>query len=130
MECVTRTVLAFAVLATACGGTRSGLDGNQRVVALTPAELTTECQFIHDAYPVRAIMCDINNQFMIGAADVAQCISQQQDFAMRNPACTVTVAQLEACDADTWDEPDAYYCLAMPVKPTSCAPLQTAECSN
>ena len=122
--------MAMAMLAVACGGTRSGLDGKQRVVTLTASEVATECQYSHDAYPTRAIACDLNNQFMIGSIDVGTCVSQHQDFAQRNPSCAATVAEAEACEADTWDEPDAYYCMPMPVRPTSCAALQTAECSK
>lgn len=81
----------------------------------------TECQHLASQYPEKMIDCGSAGSATVGV-DPAKCSGS--DFTPIPASCTVTVGQLEDCDAALYNEGSAI-CTATSVPP-ACAPLVSA----
>ena len=124
-----KLMLVAAIAACGGGSGSSGVDGSEKVTALTPAQQMAECQYLFDTYPPRTVTCSAQLTITLGEKSVAACLADYQTTVTNNPNCMLTVAQAEACIAAESDLTDTEVC-ASTSSPAACAPLAAAECSS
>ena len=113
-------VFGFALaVAIGCGG--GGIDRSKSLGSLSAADQMTECQHLASQYPAKMIDCGSNGSNTVGV-DPAQCSGS--DFQATPASCTITVGQLEDCDAAVYNEGSSAYCSG--TIPAACAPLFSA----
>jgi hypothetical protein len=129
---------AFVIsgLAFACGGGSGGgdigVDGDKTLGSLSAAEARNVCEYLADlGGPARTVTCMDGTTVMVEAtteAEIAECAT---DLEMVTDACTVTVAQAQACFDDLADLSDEEaFCSDDPQLPASCGPLFSSEVCN
>lgn len=83
----------------------------------------TECEHLASQYPQKTIDCGSAGSDTVGT-DPAQCSGS--DFQTIPASCTVTVGQLEDCDAAIYNEGSA---ICSGTIPSACGPLFSAGSS-
>jgi hypothetical protein len=81
----------------------------------------SECNYLASTYPSKTIDCGSGNTITIGTS-ASKCSGSA--FDMIPSTCTVTVGQLEDCEAALYDEGSAA-CTAT-TEPTACSALVSA----
>lgn len=116
--CVCGVALAVAI---GCGG--GGVDRSKTLGSLSAADQMTECQHLASEYPQKTIDCGSGGSDTVGT-DPAQCSGS--NFQAIPSTCTVTVGQLEDCDAALYS---AGSDLCSGTIPSACSPLFSAGSS-
>lgn len=112
--------VAFAVALGCGGGSGSGIDSSKTLGSLSAADQMTECEDLASQFPPKTISCGSAGSAMVGT-DPANCSGS--DFEAAPASCTVTVGQLEDCDAALYNEGSA---ACGDTVPPACAPLFNA----
>jgi hypothetical protein len=118
------TGLVFACGAGKGGGLGSGVQGNKKVIDLTPAEIDSLCAYISAVFPEKTVTC--TDGPTTPGTTKADCISTSFNKTTA-PGCTVTVDQSEACAEAFGAETDAQICAG--TIPTACTPLFSTACN-
>jgi hypothetical protein len=115
-------VVCGSALAVAfgCGG-GSGIDSSDTLGSLTVAEQMTECNYLASEYPQKQIDCGSGQTITVGST-ASDCSGS--NFDPIPSTCTVTVGQLEDCDAALYDEGSA--ACTSTTTPAACQPLVNA----
>jgi hypothetical protein len=123
--------LAFACGGGSGGGGNIGVDGDKTLGELNATEARNVCEYLADAQgPARTVTCMDGSTHTVTAPSEAQLAECATELEMVDAACTVTVAQAQACFdaiADLSDE--EAFCTDGP-PPTECDPLFSNEVCN
>jgi len=111
--------VAFA-MALGCGSSGSGIDRSRTLGSLSTAEQMSECEDFASMYPKKSVSCGTDGSASVGT-DASECMGS--NFEAIPSTCTVTVGQLEDCDAALYNEGSA---VCSGNVPTECAPLFSA----
>ena len=113
--CVCGVALAVAI---GCGG--GGVDRSKTLGSLSAADQMAECEHLASQYPQKTIDCGSGGSATVGT-DAAECSGS--NFQTIPASCTLTVGQLEDCDAALYGEGSA---ICSGTIPTACGPLVSA----
>jgi hypothetical protein len=109
--------VVFAV-ALGCGSS-GGIDSSKTLGSLSAADQMTECMDLASEFPPKTVSCGSAGSATVGT-DPAKCSGS--NFSAAPASCTVTVGQLEDCDAALYDGSAA----CSTSIPPACAPLVNA----
>ncbi len=104
------------VAAFGCGGSSSGIDSSASLGSLSVAQQMTECNHLASEFPTMTVDCGSGITATVGTS-ASDCSGS--DFVPIPSTCTVTVGDLESCDAALYDEGSAAIC--SDTVPSACA---------